>query len=69
MHCVLAAAGLPVERRNVTALLVDPIGADLVEVGMYRIQKALRPIEVRKEGLAISRSCSCVHAPEAESTR
>ena len=44
MHRVLAAAGLPVERRDMPALLVDRIGADLVEVGMHRIEKALRPV-------------------------
>src|SRR5436190_21005488 len=49
MHRVLAAAGLSVERGNAPGLLVDRIGADLVEVGMDRIEKALRRVE-RQEG-------------------
>ena len=32
-----------------SGLLVDRVGADLVEVGMDRIEKALRPVE-RQEG-------------------
>ena len=50
-------------------LLVDRIGADLVEVGMYRIEKALRAVERQEEGLTISRSCSWAQTPEAGSTR
>ena len=51
VHRVLAAAGLPIERRNVPVLLVDRIGADLVEVGMHRIEKALRAVERQKGGV------------------
>ena len=39
----------PIERRDVPVLLVDRIGADLIEISMHRIEKALRPIE-RQEG-------------------
>jgi hypothetical protein len=51
VHRVLAAAGLPVERDDVPGLLVDRIGADLIEVGMHRIEKALRPSERQKRGI------------------
>src|SRR5262249_58462973 len=46
---VLATTGLPVERRDSPVLLVDRICTDLFEVGMHRIEKALRPVE-RQEG-------------------
>jgi hypothetical protein len=49
VHRVLAAAGLPIERRDMPGLLIDRIGAELVEVGVYRIEKAARPVE-RQEG-------------------
>src|SRR5262245_36246911 len=51
VHRVLTAAGLPVERRDAPGLLVDRIGADLVEVGMDRIEKALRPVEYQEGGV------------------
>ena len=57
VHRILAATGLPVERRDVPVLLVDRIRTDLFEVGMHRIEKALLPV-VSKEGLTTSRSCS-----------
>src|SRR5262249_50995655 len=49
MPRVLATTGLPVERRDSPVLLVDRICTDLFEVGMHRIEKALRPVE-RQEG-------------------
>src|SRR6516225_1644329 len=49
VHRVLATTGLPVERRDTPVLLVDRICTDLLEVGMHRIEKALRPVE-RQEG-------------------
>ena len=49
MHPVLAATGLPVERRDAPVLFVDRICAYLFQVGMHRIKKALRPVE-RQEG-------------------
>jgi hypothetical protein len=42
---------LPVERRDAPGLLVDRIGADLVKVGMDRIEKALRPVERQERGV------------------
>src|SRR5690349_3959297 len=51
VHRVLAAAGLSVERRDAPGLLIDRIGADLVEVGMDRIEKALRAVERQERGV------------------
>jgi hypothetical protein len=36
---------------------------------MHGVEKALSPVDPRKEGLAISKSCSWVHAPEVGFTR
>ena len=51
VHRVLAAAGLPIERCDMAVLLVDRIGADLVEVGMHRVEKALSPVERQERGV------------------
>jgi hypothetical protein len=41
IHRILAAAGLPVERRQPAARFVDRIGADLVEIGVDLVEKPL----------------------------
>src|SRR5215469_5662957 len=44
VHRVLTAAGLPVERCDAPILLIDRIGADIIEIGMHGIEEALRPV-------------------------
>ena len=45
MYRVLAAAGLPVERGQTAARLVDRVGADFVEIGVDRIEKSLGMVD------------------------
>jgi hypothetical protein len=46
-----SAAGLPVERRQLAARFVDCIGADLVEIGVDRVEKPLSMVDGEKRGI------------------
>ena len=48
---VLAAAGLPVQRLDVPGLPVDGVGADLVEIGMHRVEHTLVSIQDEEGGV------------------
>jgi hypothetical protein len=59
----------PVERCDTPVLLVERICTDLFEVGMHRIEKALRPVERQEGGVGDLEELLVAPGAEAGSTR